>query len=144
VGKYSIVDFEQYKKQPSFDGCFSLNFDLDQQNGHGISIVGKTKPNVGVGEENTMIGGSTMIKPVVGVMVGVSVGAVVLVAVNTGVGGAAMTASVAGMQVAVTTLPEIQAYPPGPAANWMYHQVPSAFLPATGAVPPVGMYPMIP
>jgi UDP-3-O-[3-hydroxymyristoyl] glucosamine N-acyltransferase len=74
-----------------------------------VGKTGKIKPSVGVAEGMMMIGGNTMIKPKVGVTVGVEVGASVWVGVNTGVGGAAITDSPFGIHVAVVTLPAIQA-----------------------------------
>lgn len=71
-----------------------------------------------------------------GVCVGKLVGTI-------GVGGAAMDASVSGMHAAEVTLPAIHANPPLPPANSIYHQVPSKFLPATVAVPPCGMEPIV-
>jgi hypothetical protein len=66
------------------------------------------------------------------------------VAVGTmGVGGATMDANVFGMQTAEVTEPAIHANPPLPPANSMYHHVPSKFFPATLAVPPCGIEPMI-
>ena len=88
---------------------------------------GKKRVGVGVGDG---------VK--VGVNVGVAVGVSVDVAVGgvVGVGGAAITAKVAGMHVAIVILADIHPNPVGLPAKTMYHQLPSKFLPATGAVPP--------
>lgn len=81
--------------------------------------TGKIRRNVGVGVGNTKMGGSKRIPRVdVGMGVGVFVG-------KTGVGGAVISASVSGIQVAFVTDPAIQAKPPSPPANSMYHHVPS-------------------
>lgn len=93
----------------------------------GVAVGNKGKgriiiPKVGVAEGTTLVG--------------TSVGMI-------GVGGATIEASVLGMQSAMVTLPAIHAWPPSPPANSMYHQVPSKLLPATGAVPPCGMEPMM-
>jgi hypothetical protein len=60
-----------------------------------------------------------------------------------GAGGAAITGRVVGMQAAVVTMPAIQAKPLTPPGNWIYHQDPSKFFPASGAVAPCGRLPII-
>ena len=60
-----------------------------------------------------------------------------------GVGGATMDASVLGIQFGEVTAPDIHANPLGPAGNTIYHQVPSALLPATLAEPPCGSEPIM-
>ena len=108
--------------------------------------MGKMKRKVGVGLGKMRMGGMMIIPPLVAVGVGVKVGAGVFVGVGVGtvgVGGAAMEASVAGIQSAEVTEPAIHAKPPLPPANSMYHHVPSKFFPATVAVPPCGMLPMM-
>jgi hypothetical protein len=111
---------------------------------------GKIKIKVGVGVGKTKMGvnrmGGRMIPPLVAVGVGVgatAVAAFVGVEVGAiGVGGAAIDGSVSGMQAAEVTDPAIQAKPPLPPANSIYHHVPSKFFPATLAVPPCGMLPI--
>jgi len=108
--------------------------------------MGKMKRKVGVGLGKIRMGGMMIIPPLVAVGVGVKVGAGVLVGVGVGtvgVGGAVMDGNVSGMQAAMVTEPAIQACPLSPPANSMYHHVPSKFFPATVAVPPCGMLPMM-
>jgi hypothetical protein len=57
---------------------------------------------------------------------------------GSGVGGAATTTRLAGMQDAVTTLPDTQ---PFPLEELITHQEPSAFFPVTEAVTPRGSAP---
>jgi hypothetical protein len=60
-----------------------------------------------------------------------------------GVGGATIDANVSGIQVGVVTVLDIHAKPPVPAANSIYHHVPSVLLPATLAEPPCGSEPIM-
>jgi hypothetical protein len=105
-------------------------------------ILGIIGNNItGVGDLIFNRGGKTGTK-IIGVTEGGA--ATTSVAVGTmGVGGAAMDANVAGMQTAEVTEPAIHANPPLPPANSMYHHVPSKFFPATLAVPPCGIEPMM-
>jgi hypothetical protein len=104
-----------------------------------LGIIGNTI--TGVGDLIFNRGGKTGTK-IIGVTEGGA--ATTSVAVGTmGVGGAAMDAKVAGMQTAEVTEPAIHANPPLPPANSMYHHVPSKFFPATLAVPPCGIEPMM-
>jgi hypothetical protein len=106
--------------------------------------MGNMIKNVGVGVGNIRIGGMTMIPPLVAVGVGVGVGVLVGVDVGRiGVGGAAIIGSVSGIQAALVTEPAIHANPLSPPANSMYHHVPSKFFPATLAVPPWGIEPIM-
>jgi hypothetical protein len=97
----------------------------------------------GVGDLYIKMGGTvTKIIPLTGVAEGGA--ATIKVAVGTmGVGGPTMDANVVGMQTAEVTEPAIHANPPLPPANSMYHHVPSKFFPATLAVPPCGIEPII-
>lgn len=106
---------------------------------------GKIRIKVGVGVGRMKMGGRRIIPPLVAVGVGVGAAVAAFVGVDVGaigVGGAAIDGSVSGMQAAEVTDPAIQANPPLPPANSIYHHVPSKFFPATLAVPPSGSEPM--
>jgi hypothetical protein len=79
--------------------------------------------------------GTTDVGTAVGLLAGIEVGTAVG-GLGVGKGGAATTVSELGTQDAVTTLPAIQAYPPGAEGYGMYHHVPSLFLPVTVRVVP--------
>jgi len=108
--------------------------------------IGNRIKGVGVAVGNKKMGGRK-INPGVAVADGATVGTPVFVGVavgTMGVGGAVIDASVSGMQAAEVTEPAIHANPPLPPANSMYHHVPSKFFPATLAVPPCGIEPIMP
>lgn len=77
-----------------------------------------------------------MIKPNVGVADWTLATTVGVLEGRIGVGGAVINARVGGMHSAVVTVVEIQAYPPAPPGNSIYHQVLSKLLPATVAAAP--------
>jgi hypothetical protein len=124
----------------------------------GTGKIGNRIKGVGVAVGNIKMGGRIMIPPppvavadgtAVGtsVLVDMAVGIPVLVEVpvgTRGVGGAAIDANVSGIQTADVTEPAIHANPPLPPANSIYHHVLSKFFPATLAVPPCGIEPIIP
>jgi hypothetical protein len=62
---------------------------------------------------------------------------------GSGVGGAVILARVIGMQFDMVKDAAIQACPPSPPENSIYHQVPSELFPATVAVPFLGRAPTI-